>query len=556
MKKTFLILVLVVIIFIYTGFITAHAADVVCPECGSSNVEVVSRSATCTEGGWGSFRCRNTSAEEHSSPVSGDFVNLDFRQYEEALGHKYVTSVTKKATCLSEGEETHTCSRCGDSYTKTLAITGHSYKTLDSKDASCEEDGYLSQQCTVCNKKNEKIIKALGHNYKETENIAPTCTEDGHITTVCKNCKDEQIEVISALGHEGELAISKEASCEEEGIMTGICSRCNEEYQEIIEALGHDYPEDWTIEKDANIFSEGLKTKTCALCDNVMEETIPKEEIPVPVYIGGSVAAIASIVWVFVKKAGASAVSSIAESELIKPSFEDKVVISCLKEDKLYNFLKIQKHIQIIETEYDELSTACDDNEASLVLIDICEKELSEFEEMLKAIKEEHQDLPIAILLSREQFEQKELLEKMKEEELISGYACIETNAAVNFIRLVLPAMKPDLKSDEALENIGMIADALGIPMVSGLIDTYISGREVKETIFDGEEGMGFVDTATIITDIASIMGLDKVSEVAGLVVDLDDIKSALEAKTGGYELGLTKDAITDIADVFDDLTE
>ena len=117
---------------------------------------------------------------------------------------------------------------------------------------------------------------------------------------------------------------------------------------------------------------------------------------------------------------------------------------------------------------------------------------------------------------------------------------------------MVLPIMKPDLKSDESLENIGSVADLLGIPGVSAVISAYTAGRDIKSTLEEGE--LGVSGTATIIGDIASVLGLDTVASVAGLVDDVDSIKAAVDREAGAHERKSGVNAAKDVVEVVSDI--
>ena len=68
--------------------------------------------------------------------------------------HQYQLTTTRMPSCTTEGVNTYTCSRCGDSYQNTLSATGHSYQA-----PTC----LLPQVCTVCNATG---TAALGHSYQ------------------------------------------------------------------------------------------------------------------------------------------------------------------------------------------------------------------------------------------------------------------------------------------------------------------------------------------------------------------------------------------------------
>ena len=142
----------------------------------------------------------------------------------------------------------------------------------------------------------------------------------------------------------------------------------------------------------------------------------------------------------------------------------------------------------------------------------------------------------------------------LQEEKKIVNYVEYGKDAYDALIRLVLPILKPKLNSDESLENIGMVADALGIPGISALINVYVSGRDIKNTLAEGE--LGVSGTATVISDLASILGLDTVASVAGLVDDVDTIKAAFDKEAGTYEeaegVASAKDMVEVVSDLID----
>jgi len=490
--------------------------------------------------------------------------------------HNFVTTGYTSATCTEDGYLDKVCTNqnCTASTHEVLKATGHDYIETVIKKVTCLEDGEVKYKCSKGDDEYTKVIKALGHNHKETEHVDATCTEDGYIITTCKNCKDEQKQILKALGHTVEYKTTLEPTCLEEGTKTGICETCNEEVKEVIPALGHSFPEEWTTQKEPTVFSEGLKIKRCERCEELLEEAIPKKQIPAPVYGAAGGVSVGAAILLVLKKAGKltgkkiieettkDAVKDIAkdvvEKEMLEPSFEEKTIVTSIPNNEFYKLLKIQKYLKIVETEYDSIAETIEEEEPVLTIIDFTNLSIEEEVDNLKSIKDELENPTISILVSVEQLkESKELLEQLKQEEVIKNYIDINTNANVSLVKIVLPSCKPDLKSDEALENIGMVADALNIPGISTLISVFVSGREAIQTYQDGkEEGLDIVDKSTIVSDIASILGLDTISSVSGLIGDLDDIKSSLEAKIGGNEVSTTKDAVEDIVDVVSDIID
>ena len=142
----------------------------------------------------------------------------------------------------------------------------------------------------------------------------------------------------------------------------------------------------------------------------------------------------------------------------------------------------------------------------------------------------------------------------LNEEKNIVDYGLINDDPDTNLVKLVLPVLKPKVKSDATLDNIGMIADALGIPYVSTVISAYESGRDLKSTVEEGELNISSV--ATVISDLASILGMDTVASVAGLVDDVNSIKDALDEEAGAHEVKGAHGAVKDIIEVVSDLTD
>ena len=75
---------------------------------------VVDKEATCTEAGEKSKHCTICDAKEDVQEIP-------------ALGHDFVSKVTKKATCTADGTLTYTCSRCNETKTETIKATGHKW---------------------------------------------------------------------------------------------------------------------------------------------------------------------------------------------------------------------------------------------------------------------------------------------------------------------------------------------------------------------------------------------------------------------------------------------
>ena len=244
------------------------------------------------------------------------------------------------------------------------------------------------------------------------------------------------------------------------------------------------------------------------------------------------------------------------EEDDLKPSLEDKTVFVCTEDEELIKTLKNRHYLEVVEPEEDsetEPDEAAAEAEAHLYICDINDEE--RLNEVLAKKKDDLEKIPLGLVINKSLLNViKEKLEQLKNDKQIVGYVPFNADPKDIMIRLILPILKPDLKSDASLENIGMVCDLLGIPGVSSVISAFVSGRDIKSTVEDGD--LGITGTATIISDVASILGMDTVASVSGLVNDLDAIVTATGSGTGAYEKKNGLLGAKDIVDVVKDLTD
>ncbi|MBQ3202282.1 MAG: hypothetical protein IJB36_01410 [Clostridia bacterium] len=80
--------------------------------------------------------------------------------------HDWVTEQTKAPDCTNAGENTLTCSKCGESKTETVDALGHSYgEATETVAPDCTNAGEQQSTCSVCGDVKTETVKALGHNY-------------------------------------------------------------------------------------------------------------------------------------------------------------------------------------------------------------------------------------------------------------------------------------------------------------------------------------------------------------------------------------------------------
>lgn len=78
-----------------------------------------------------------------------------------ACEHEYVSSTTKKATCVSEGERTYTCKLCNHKYTEPIPKTNHSYTSNITKEATITETGVKTYTCSICGESYTQTIDKI-----------------------------------------------------------------------------------------------------------------------------------------------------------------------------------------------------------------------------------------------------------------------------------------------------------------------------------------------------------------------------------------------------------
>ena len=533
-----------------------------------------SKAATCTEAGLHVEACSRCSDLKRTT-IS-------------PLGHNYVPSGESPATCTQSGTRSYTCSRCNNSYSETIPATGHNYRTTV-KEATCEEAGEEVSVCSSCGDRKVKTLAALGHEWEEEEKEA-TCEEAGFSKKTCTRCEEVEETVIAPLGHDWKAShVIKEATCEEDGQQESVCKRCEEKETQVIPKLGHAYPEEWTMEAEPTYFADGLEIRVCPHCGKREEQVLPKKNI-LPIVIGGGagVSVLGGALYYFLRRRKRFLKKSVEKTarEWLEPSVESRSLVLATADEALIRALKAHKYLQVTTCSQEELPDVVLEQEPDMVLVDPCdeamlmglpllvqaeEEEVAEEAAPAEEASEEpaSEDDPSADTEEEEEpyepcyglvmdgaliKEQKELLEQYKEEGLVTGYVPSDSSVYVKVTRLVLPVMKPDLKSDEALENIGAVADLLGIPGISTALNVYISGRDIKSVLEEGE--LGISESATVIADIASILGLDGVESVAGLVDDVETLRDSIHKEAGAYEVAEGTAAAQDFVEVVSDLLD
>lgn len=107
---------------------------------------VIDKEATCTEAGEKSKHCTVCDAKEDVQEIP-------------ALGHDFVSKVTKKATCTADGTLTYTCSRCNETKTETIKATGHKWSNWKRTTAATVfKPEVQTRKCSTCNKSETRNV--------------------------------------------------------------------------------------------------------------------------------------------------------------------------------------------------------------------------------------------------------------------------------------------------------------------------------------------------------------------------------------------------------------
>ena len=181
--------------------------------------------------------------------------------------HSYQT-MTKEATCKTEGNIINVCTYCGDSYlVESISVIDHAFGQWTYEiQPTCEVDGLAVRYCKFCDMKETQVVSTNGHSVGDwVIGTYPTCTSKGIIYKQCSNCNLRETDVLAATGH---------------AFVNGKCSVCGA--NEVNPAIALKYPslsfEDeilynvyYTIENVADVVEMGLITFTQRLDDGTID---------------------------------------------------------------------------------------------------------------------------------------------------------------------------------------------------------------------------------------------------------------------------------------------
>ena len=199
----------------------------------------------------------------------------------EPAGHSWGEGlVIHQASCVSEGQLIHTCTKCGKIQMETIPMTDHTLELRNQKAATCTEDGYTGDEvCTVCGVtvRTGTVEKAKDHSWgvgKVTKGA--TCQAEGEMSYTCSVCGETKTIPVDKTDHKIELQNEKEASCTVRGY-TGdkVCTVCGE----VVEKGEYiDPSHSWnggTVTRAPTSLADGVMTYTCTKCGATKTESIP-----------------------------------------------------------------------------------------------------------------------------------------------------------------------------------------------------------------------------------------------------------------------------------------
>ena len=198
---------------------------------------------------------------------------------------------TTQPTCTAPGEQTRTCSVCGETETGPCPSLGHDFDA----NGRCTRCGYDAVS------DDEYCAAAAEHQYRHLytysyEDSKQPCKQDGYEAYKCYYCgKVKQGAVIPATGtcvEAGSFTTIKEATCTTSGSYRYRCAYCGDWCEtHTVEALGHDWAQTKTVRPTAT--KEGHIDYICTRCGATKSESIPAlgttYKVPASQYSEGSV---------------------------------------------------------------------------------------------------------------------------------------------------------------------------------------------------------------------------------------------------------------------------
>ena len=136
--------------------------------------------------------------------------------------------VTVEPTCFTFGQRLYTCSSCGETKTESI-VPGHNLYVAETIAPTCTATGKEIVKCTNCRYVMDRTLQKVPHDLVAGEKVAPTCTEDGYTVYSCSNCSATvNSDFVYFTGHvwSGNQCTVCGETCEH-NYVDGICTNCS-----------------------------------------------------------------------------------------------------------------------------------------------------------------------------------------------------------------------------------------------------------------------------------------------------------------------------------------
>ncbi|MBD5082760.1 MAG: hypothetical protein HDT34_01075, partial [Clostridiales bacterium] len=226
--------------------------------------------------------------ETHNAKIDAGYYNgqlqitASYRPIESEGEHIWDNgTITKNATCTTDGIKTYTCLNCYETKTEVIPAEGHTIVTDKAVAPTCSTTGLTEgSHCSVCNVVTaaQETVPAIGHKAVTDVAIAATCTTAGLTVgshcSVCNRVIVAQTK-IPATGHKVVTDKAVAPTCTTTGLTEGShCSVCNTVIiaQNTIPITEHNYDNGKIT--DSTCTANGVKTYTCTVCKATKTEAI------------------------------------------------------------------------------------------------------------------------------------------------------------------------------------------------------------------------------------------------------------------------------------------
>jgi len=181
--------------------------------------------------------------------------------------HTYEIQTLSVSTCTSQGIQSYTCTKCGESYNQYLPRLAHVYQSEQLQHApTCTAQGSETCACTLCGADAYRILPMAEHAYKPEQVLeAANCTYAGLQTVACPDCGAKEVVPIGTNNeHTYTFEVEQAPTCTKPGHGIKTCTRCNTTETYEIPVIDHNYKDGYWI--GANCQQAGYQQKICRDC--------------------------------------------------------------------------------------------------------------------------------------------------------------------------------------------------------------------------------------------------------------------------------------------------